>query len=114
MYGARITSIFIFEPTPEAYDADGYPTGDLRNILGAGNAFNVDWQDAKGGDIRTAAELNAAELPTITMRYYPGIDAACKIFLPGDPRAFDILSVENVGMRNVTLKIKAKRGVRTV
>lgn len=108
------TMIAIISPASEKYDSDGFLIGGGANLFGEGNYIPCEWTDAGGSNFNGATRHIGKKRATLKMRYHPDVNEACKVYLAGDAKPFDITSVENVGNRNYQLIIKVERVVRTV
>ena len=95
----------------ESVDADGYRVGEYTNILPDDKPFYCKWVNAHGRDEYTARQLGLNEPATITMRYHPAITEACELYKAGDPKPYEIKSLDNVEERNEWLEIKVERKV---
>jgi len=106
-----------FKRMDRSVDKDGFPVEALHNVFGqdkSGKDIPVmcKWVNAHGSEVWTAMQLQLRDPVTITVRYSPLLDdAALEVYLKGDPKPYEVVSVDNVERRNEWLEIKAQRKV---
>ena len=68
------------------------------------------WVNTHGQGVFLAMQLQLREPVTVTTRYSPKLDDATLLLYCGnDPKPYEIISIDNVEMRNEWLEIKAQR-----
>lgn len=67
------------------------------------------WVNAHGAEVFSAMQLQLREPATLTMRYSPKIDSTLLVYRRGDPRPYEIVSVDNVEERGKWLEVQVQR-----
>jgi SPP1 family predicted phage head-tail adaptor len=93
------------ESYEETQDSAGQPIKRWRTI---GRRW-ASIEHLRGNELFTAQQLFAEANVLVTMRYFPGLETTMRI-LHLD-RVYDILDVDNVGMRNVGYRVLCKTGL---
>jgi len=110
----RPEMVAIFAPSAEeTYDADGFPVSSEKNIFGEGTYYPCFWKDEASRGYGNASRYNAKKSATVKLKYHPEINEACKLYLAGDNKPFDIISVITDG-RRYEMTLKVERLVRTI
>ena len=108
--GELRTRIFVLDKhAPEARNANGYPVAEPVNVFGEGASRRCKWVNAHGAEVFSAMQLQLREPATLTMRYSPKIDSTLLVYRRGDPRPYEIVSVDNVGERGKWLEVQVQR-----
>lgn len=76
---------------------------------GGEKGIHCKWVNAHGTEVFAAMQQQIREPATLTMRYSPLIGAAMLVYKRGDPRPWEIISVNNVEDRGKWLEIKVQR-----
>ncbi len=71
----------------------------------------VKWQNAHGNEAFSDQLVSISEPATLTMRYSPLINVDQLVYKDGDPRPFEIISIDNVEERGAWTEIHVKRQV---
>lgn len=90
-------------------DEDGVTRNLEINIFGEGVFIRCKWINAHGTEVFAAMQQNIQELATITCRYSPLITKNQIVYKIGDPKPYEIISLDNVEEKNKWLEIKVKR-----
>ena len=68
------------------------------------------WVNAHGSDVWTALQMKLRNPATLTVRYHRLIDDARLIlYRADDPKPYEVMSIDNVGQRDVWLEINVQR-----
>lgn len=110
--GEMRTRIKVFDtPGQNALDKDGYPILEPVNVFGDGGSRMCKWVNAYGTEVYTAKQAGVTEPATLTMRYTPKVTPTCTIYKGTDPRAYEVISVNDVEDRHAWLEVKVQRKV---
>ena len=90
---------------------NGYDAPAWTNVFGAGVYVWCKWVSAHGQEVFSAQQLGLEEVATLTMRYTRLLTAVCEIYRYGDPKPFEVISIDNIEQRNAWLEVKVKRKV---
>lgn len=96
-------------------DADGVSSGtEERNSIGYDAQgkeimYHCKWVNAYGSEVFAAMQMQVQEPATLTMRYSPKIQPDHLIYKVGDPRPYEIISVNDVEDRHRWLEVKVCR-----
>lgn len=98
---------------------NGYPIENWVDVFG-GKVWGL-WTNTHGLEVYDAMRLEVKGAVTLTMRYSPLVDVRCRVWWETDAdiindaernqRAYEIVSIDNVGDGRVFLEIKLKRVV---
>lgn len=111
----ELRTLVYFRRVVRGTDEEGYPKteseepvfgrdGDVQDI-----PVHCKWVNAHGTEAFTAMQLQLREPATLTMRYSPKIDSTLLVYRRGDPRPYEIISVDNVEDRGKWLELKVQR-----
>ena len=96
-----------FKRIEKSVDPEGYPVENEIDLFGV--AVPVKWVNAHGTESFAAMQLKLREPATITMRYTPKINIAQLVYKNGDPKPYEIISIDNVEERGMWLELKVQR-----
>ena len=68
-----------------------------------------EWQNKFGGELYSAAAVNAKEPAKIRLWYIPGIGQTCRVKRVEDEAIFDIINIDDIQGRHQQLEIEVKR-----
>lgn len=105
-----------FKSIKRTTDTEGFPVEKEVNLLGQDDTgrdipARVKWVNAHGTESFVAMQLKLREPATITMRYHPDVHSGLLVYKAGDPKPYEIISIDNVEERNRWLEIKVQRKV---
>ena len=93
------------------------PPGDGRtfhlDIVAEGTVLEtmVKWQNAHGNEAFSDQLVSISEPATLTMRFSPLINVDQLVYKDGDPKPFEIISIDNVEERGAWTELHVKRQV---
>ena len=90
-------------------DKDGYPAQEPVNVFGHGRQLHCKWVNAHGSEVYDAKQAGVTEPATLTLRYTSKITTTCLIYRGGDPRPYEVISLNDVEDRNVWLEVRVQR-----
>lgn len=111
----ELRTLVYFRRAVRGTDEEGYPLPDREEHVfeldGGGREVGVHckWVNAHGSEVFSSMQLQLREPATLTMRYSPRIDSTLLVYRRGDPRPYEIISVDNVEDRGKWLEIKVQR-----
>ena len=111
----ELRTLVYFRRAVRSTDSEGYPLTEgeepVFGLDGAGQERPVHckWVNAHGAEVFSAMQLQLREPATLTMRYSPKIDSTLLVYRRGDPRPYEIVSVDNVGERGKWLEVQVQR-----
>lgn len=111
----ELRTLVYFRRVVRGTDEEGYPKTESEEPVfgrdGGGQDIPVHckWVNAHGTEAFTAMQLQLREPATLTMRYSPKIDGTLLVYRRGDPRPYEIVSVDNVEDRGKWLELKVQR-----
>ena len=112
--GELRTRIQVFDkPDGQPTDKDGYPSSAPVNVFGEGGSRRCKWVNAHGREVYDAKQAGVEEPATLTMRYTKKVTPTCLVYHSGDPRPYEVLSINDVEDRHVWLEVKVQRKVRS-
>lgn len=92
-------------------DKDGYRVKKMVNVFGEGGTRKCRWVNAHGSEVYTARQAGVREPATLTVRYTPKITPTCLVYRDGDPRPYEVISLNDVENRHIWLELKVQRKV---
>lgn len=98
-----------FKKISRGYTANRVPTEIEENVFGEGTFVMAKWVNAHGTDALVAMQMSMRDPATLTVRYSPKIDNRLIVYCGADPEPYEIVSIDNVEMRNQWLEIKVQR-----
>ncbi|MDE7054497.1 MAG: head-tail adaptor protein [Oscillospiraceae bacterium] len=111
----ELQTLVYFRRVIRGADNEGYPRTESEEPVficgGAGRELPVHckWVNAHGTEVFSAMQLQLREPATLTMRFSPKIDSTLLVYRRGDPRPYEIVSMNNVEDRGKWLEIKVQR-----
>lgn len=90
---------------PQEREESAFPPG----ADGGERVWHCKWVNAYGTEAMTAMQLQLQEPATLTMRYSPDIRPDCLVYRLGDPKPYEIVSVNDVEQRHTWLEVKVCR-----
>ena len=91
-------------------DGGGFPVETKTNVFGEGVPVMCKWVNAHGTAVFAAMQLQLRDPATITTRYSPLLDdVSLRVYRAGDDEPYEIISIDNVEMRNAWLEIRVQR-----
>lgn len=90
-------------------NSNGYPVETEEDVFSS--SVYVKWVNVHGNEVFEALMQKLKEPATLTMRYSPQINETLLVYREGDPKPYEIISVDNVEQRNAWLEIKVQRKV---
>lgn len=95
----------------KSMDEDNFPRIDYKNILPDDAYVKCKWASAFGSEVFSARQLGLRETATLTLRYLPGVTAACIVLKGDDPVPYEIHDAPDVNDGHRWLEIKVGRQV---
>jgi len=96
-----------FVRTVRGQDAEGFYVETEETVA----EVCAKWVNAHGNEAFSEAMATLAEPATLTVRYRAGLAADQLVYRDGDPRPFEIISIDDVEDRHFWMEIHVKRQV---
>lgn len=108
--GELRTKIMVFRPPEDGeVNENGYPISQPVNVFGDGATRYCKWVNALGSEVYTARQAGVTEPATLTIRYTPKLTNTCLIYRLGDPKPYEVISINDVENRHAWLEVKIQR-----
>lgn len=113
--GSMRTAVY-FKRIERQIDSEGIPIETELNIFGKDvNGDDVPayglWTNVHGSEVIAAMQLQLHDPATFTTRYSPKYDPQLIVYKAGDPKPYEIISLDNVGEHNRWVEINLQRRV---
>lgn len=109
--GELNTAVF-FKKVAKVKDKDGFRAEEEINVFENDAPVYGKWVNVHGTEVFTSMQLELREPVTFTARYSPRLcDATLVAYRKGDPKPYEVISIDNVENRNEWLEIKLQRKV---
>lgn len=108
--GEMRTRISVFERLTGT-DPDGFPLDGEVNVFGEDGFRYCKWANAWGQEVYTAMQAGVEEPATLTMRYTKKVAPTGILYKSGDPKPYEIISVNDIDERHAWLEVKVVRKV---
>lgn len=109
----ELRTLVYFRRTVKETDGEGYPREGEESVFldraGREVPVHCKWVNAHGTEVFSAMQLQIREPATLTVRFSPLICPTLLVYKAGDPRPYEIISVDDVEDRHRWLEIKVQR-----
>lgn len=105
----ELRTMVYFKEVNRSTNDRGYPVENEVNIFGENVAVYCKWVNAHGSEVFTAMQMQLREPATITCRFSPAINQKQLVYRAGDPKPYEIISIDNVMGGNTWMEIKVQR-----